>query len=478
MCNDHKIKSRRKFLKTIGCGSLGLTTMFSTITNLGLMNAAAAANLPPFLPTGDYKALVCISLDGGNDSFNMLVPRGDDEYADYAAARSNLALAQDSLLSINGTDSNGKIFGLHPSLVNTANHFNNNKVAFVGNVGTLLQPTTLADYNNGSNLPLGLFSHLDQSMAWQSSLPQERSSIGWGGRLADILHSQNTNQNISMNFSLDGLNVFQNGNNVSQYTISAFGNGAPVLSGTGNNDFFNTLRRETLDDLMDQSYADILKTAYAEKVTNAQAHSFEFNSALENAESFSTEFYNTNDFLVKRMGMVARTIAARSSLGMSRQVFYINFGGFDTHGDNAAEYSGLLSELDTALDLFYQAMDEMGLSDQVTTFTVSDFGRTLTSNGMGSDHAWGSNCMVMGGAVNGGQIYRDYPDLYLNDNPLNVGQGRLIPTTSCDEYFAELALWFGENAATPLSSTQLTDILPNLETFWSPSPGEKPIGFL
>lgn len=479
--HKHHKHSRRNFLGTMGCASLGVTTFFSTLTNLGLLNAAAANNMSAFntASMNGYKALVCIGLDGGNDSFNMLVPRGVSEYNEYATVRSNQALAQNSLLPITHSNNNGlnsgKTFGLHPNLTNVKNYFDNGNAAFVANVGSMIRPTTMSMYNNEVDLPLGLFSHLDQYTHWQTSIPQARVATGWGGKLADILYTNNTNQNISMNISLDGTNVFQTGNNVTEYAIQSFGNGSVSINGYNDNDLFNQIKRQTLDNLLDQTYQDILKTAYANSITNSQSSALQFGSAIANVPTFSTQFGNTT--LDNKMNMVAKTIAARNTLGMDRQIFYVNLGGFDNHDEVIVNHGNLMTELDNAIGSFMGTMQELGLINDVTVFTISEFGRTLTSNGNGTDHGWGGNSLVLGGAVNGQDIYGTYPDLFIG-NALDTGEGRLIPTLSCDEYFAELALWFGENGGSSLSNSQITDIFPNLPNFWSPTSGQKPIGFM
>jgi len=205
----------------MGCAALGATSILSSITNLGLLNAAASANLPSYpMPNNDYKALVCIMLSGGNDSFNMLVPKGNDEYAAYADSRTNMALQQSELLTINPLNPDGKVYGLHPSLTNCRDMFEGGNLAFIANIGSLMAPTTVGDYSAAYNLPLGLFSHLDQRQQWQTSIPDSRNALGWGGRLADILHTNNSNQDISMNVSLSGINYFQQGTNIREYSIS------------------------------------------------------------------------------------------------------------------------------------------------------------------------------------------------------------------------------------------------------------------
>lgn len=470
MSHKHKHYSRRSFLGQlgVGCAAVGATTLFSGITNMGLLNAAAAANAP-FQRTGTYKALVCILLNGGNDSYNMLIPRGAAEYAEYQGVRSNLAIPQANLLPINPLNPDGRSYGLHPNLPHIQSLFENGNAAFVANVGAISNPTTVADYFAATDLPLGLYSHSDQQKHWQTCVPQDRASIGWGGRLADILHTNNSNQNISMNISLEGQNIFQRGNNVNGYSINTGTTGSVQLSGSTNNGFYQSLKRQTLDNMLDATYQNLLSKAYSNTVNNAIGSSLEFSSAIAQAPPLATQF--GTDRLSQRLEMVAKTIAARTTLGADYQTFFVQLGGFDNHANNLVDHAANMTILDDAINSFYQALVEMGLTNDVTTFTMSDFGRKLAPNGDGTDHAWGGNSFVVGGAVNGQKIYGQFPSLYIG-NPLDVGNGRLIPTTSCDEYFAELALWFGA------SYSDLDQILPNINNFWTPAAGAGPLGIL
>lgn len=471
MSKHHK-HTRREFLGrvTMGCASIGVTSLLSGITNLGLMNAAAAANRPLFRPKNNYKALVCVMLQGGNDSFNMLVPKGSAEYNEYATIRGGLALAQNDLLPINPTNISGMEFGLHPSLPNVQSLFENGNAAFISNVGALVEPTSVSGYlNDTANLPIGLYSHIDQRKHWHTSVPQDINALGWGGKLADILYTNNSNQDISMNISLDGVNVFQRGNEVSEYAISHKSTGSVLINNANSNSFYQTLKRNTLDNLMDQSYNSILETAYSNTVKSASGSSFAFSTAISNGTPIDETAFNEDDISQKLL-MVAKTIAAKDNLMVSNQTFFIEFQGFDTHDDLIVDQSDLLTQLDNAIGAFNGAMVELGLENDVVGFTMSDFGRKLSSNGDGTDHGWGGNALVWGNAVDGQKIYGQYPDLYL-DNPLDIGGGRLIPTTSCDEYFAELALWFGA------SSSDLNQIFPNINNFWTPAPNG-PLGFM
>lgn len=437
---------------------------------MGLISAAAAANRPLFSPQSNYRALVCILLGGGNDSFNMLIPRGQSEYDEYATRRTHLAIPQSDILPITPNTPQGKDLGLHPNLTDLKQIFDQGDLAFLTNIGSLVEPTTKQQYNSQLvDLPLGLFSHSDQQQHWQTSIPNSRSQLsGWQGRLADILYTGNQNQNISMNISMDEGNIIQKGKYVLPYVINSNQGGSILLNGANSNNVFEQLKRQTLDSLIDASYQNTLEMAYANSVKDAVGASFEFNSAIASGQVINTQF--GTDRLSTRLKMAAQTIAARNVLNMQHQTFFLSVGGFDTHGD-IQEHSDLMTTVNDALKSFYDAMAELGVNDQVTTFTISDFGRKLLSNGSGTDHAWGGNVFVMGGGVNGKEIYGSYPDLY-EGAAREFGGGRLIPTLSCDEYFAELAMWFGA------SSSDLDQIFPNINNFWTPTPMSGPIGFM
>lgn len=462
--------NRRKFLGTAGCAALGTTTFFSTLFNLGMANEAAARSVKAnhTAPPGDYKALVCILLAGGNDAFNMLIPAETASYAEYQLTRSNLAIPKNTLLGLNHKVSGQPSMAVHPSMPEVQQLYNSGRLAFVANVGTLIQPTTKVQYLNQSvRLPLGLFSHSDQIQQWQTSVPQNRSALGWGGRMADILQSMNTNQNISMSISLSGRNVFQSGNKTVEYNIRPIGNGSVGIDGYNGTTFFDQIKTQAVNSLMEEQYSDMFKKTYAGVVANAQKSHEQFSTAIQGT-SIKTVF--SENQLSPSLGMVAKTIAARKNLNVSRQTFFITVGGWDHH-DNVLKYQGRqLLDVSKALGEFNAALNELGVADQVTTFTISDFGRTLTSNGDGTDHAWGGNAMVMGGKVNGGQVFGKYPSLALGSNT-EVGNGVLLPTTSTDEYFAELAQWFG------VANTDLPSIFPNLSNFYSLG-NKPPIGFM
>lgn len=467
--------TRRKFIKQMACAALGSNTFLNTLNNLNLTNTLVAKNA---LFNNDYKALVCILFSGGMDSFNLLVPKGTSEYNEYQQVRSSLALSQSSLLDITPNTPDGQTYGLHPSMTKVKTLFDNGNLAFATNVGTLHEPTTLQSYNNQSvKLPLGLFSHADQIRQWQTSLPADRSTIGWGGRMADVLASMNEHANISMNISLSGTNIFQSGNITSSYAISHREDPSSDIHGSSGILAYNfpgiidQSRTSAIDNILAAEYQNLMRITYRDVLKKAQQDHNEFSAAIKNVNPFTTSFSSDPFNFSKNLRMVAKTIASRQVLNMNRQIFFINFGGWDHHDEVLNSQAVMLNTVDTGLHEFYSVLEEMGLSNEVTTFTISDFGRTLTSNGNGSDHGWGGNYMIMGGAVKGKDIYGTYPSLALGSN-LDVGRGRLIPTMSSDEYFAELALWFG------VEKSELSLILPNITNFYNISNNQAPVGFM
>ncbi|MCF7560917.1 DUF1501 domain-containing protein [Sabulilitoribacter multivorans] len=460
--------SRRKFLGQ-SCSALGYTTLFSSLINLKAIAATAMDNSPLVTAGGDYKALVCLMLAGGNDSFNMLIPKGNNEYNEYATTRSNLAIPQNDVLQINPNTTDGRTFGLHPSMPDVRQLFDNGNLAFLSNVGTLIEPSTKTDIKNGIvKTPLGLFSHSDQVQQWQTGRPHERTNIGWGGRIAELVQSMNSNQNISMNVSLKGTNLFQRGNEVIPYAIS--NQGSIGISGYNGQNRFNQLRTQALNTMLERDYQDIFKNTYKNTIKSSNDSSLEFQSAIDEVSDFSTIMPEYNN-LAAQLRMVAKTIASRDTLGFSRQTFFVQVGGWDHHDELLLSQASKLAVVNDALKYFNDVMTELSISDCVTLFSVSDFARTLTSNGNGTDHAWGGNAFMMGGAVNGKEIYGDYPTLALNSS-VDLQDGVIIPTTAADLYIAELALWFG------VPASELSTILPNLENFYDVNSGQPPIGFM
>ncbi len=453
---------RRTFLAH-GCG-LATVTAASSLLQLGLARSVAAQGAQ------DYRALVCILLAGGNDSFNMLVPTDNDQYGEYRSIRSDLALPRDTLLPLPGASANGRSYGLHPGMEGLQQLFAEGDAGLICNVGTLLEPFDAEAISSGAaRAPLGLFSHSDQIQQWQTAISDQRSAQGWGGRIADLMQGPNPANGISMNISLSGNNVFQSGASVAEYSVEAQGNGAIGLNGYNDGSEVGELRRQFIDGLLAARPDHILRREYRNRLAGSiDAQQF-FVAAMEGAPLLSTPF--TGDPLSAALRQIARVISIREQIGAPRQVFFVTAGGWDHHDDLLGNQALMLPTVSQALLSFRDALQELNVADQVTTFTTSDFGRTLTSNGKGSDHGWGGHHIVMGGAVNGGTFYGEYPEIYPG-NVLDVGRGIYAPTTAVEEYFAELALWFG------VTPGELDIVLPNVRRFYSPESLKSPLGIL
>ena len=479
------LDGRRRFLKNTGCAALGTTTLWNTMLNLKTMNAAANFN-SSLAVGGDYKALVCVLLGGGADSFNMLMPTSPGEYAKYAATRSNLALPNFDCNDPNNTDNilalgdcsdpnNLPTHGVNPMMGNMRNLYNEGKLAFVSNVGTLIEPVDKPNLWSGNlELPLGLFSHIDQVAHWQTAVPSDRVATGWGGKMADLLIDANVQDKISMNMSFSGSNIFQTGVNSVEYALDQR-TGSIGLQEFSGWESMEAIRSMAVNSIVDQTYQDVFKKTYANTLKTARDGHAEFQAAFQNAHDFETNFQGPADGyainLENAFEVIAKTVSVQSQMGMNRQIFFVELGGWDHHDGLGADFNYRLGMLDTALGKLQSALEEINMDDCVTTFSISEFARTLTSNGNGSDHAWGANMFVMGGAVNGGQIYGDYPSLDL-DNDLEIGGGVLIPTLSADEYFTEIAKWFG------VMNSDIPYLFPNIGKFYDVNNTENPIGFL
>lgn len=460
--------SRRKFLGEASCAAIGSMTLYNTLVNLGVINAISARPHITSNPA-DYKAMVCILLAGGADSYNILLPTETSEYNQYVTTRGSLALSNNSnppqLLPLNYTN-NGRTFAVHAGMPHVQTLFNNQQLSFVSNIGTLIEPVAnKTEYNSGSKrLPLGLYSHSDQIMQWQTSVPQSRSAVGVAGRLADILHDLNTIPQASMNISLAGKNRFQSGQETNEFSISnsttsdniGYTNFSSSLSNSG---YLNDKKNGTIDGLAMQQYSNVFHQTIG-SLTKSTSESLQlYKVALSNLVPLSTTFSASG--LSNDLKKIAELMKVRSFLGANRQTFFVTFGGWDHHDDVLNNQNAMLPIVNNALNEFNNALTELGLQNNVVTFTISDFARTLTSNGNGSDHAWGGNNIIMGGPINGGQIFGEYPSLNLTSNLNLSNRGLLLPTTSVDEFYAEIALWFGA------SPNDMDYILPNLCNFYS-----------
>jgi uncharacterized protein (DUF1501 family) len=448
--------SRREFLRTASRLSVaGVATPWAV--NLAVIGAAAAQTAPT-----DYKALVCVFMYGGNDHSNMVVPFDNASYTLYAQSRTNLTLAQTSLLPL-ATPTNpsmaGRQVSLRTELQPLKTIYDAGKAAVLANVGTLVVPTTMAQYRARSvPLPPSLFSHNDQQSVWQTyNGRREGARVGWGGRMGDLLATANQFQNFTC-VSASGTAVFLSGQASVQMQIGNSG-GLAITGVSGNTLYGSTAGPATARRLMTEDRANLFEKDYNTIVKRSTEAAQTLNTALAGfpttAAPFST-FPATG--LGNQMRNVARMIAARQALGARRQVFHVSIGGFDQHSGLINGHGGRMTELANAMSAFYQATVSLGIADSVTAFTASDFGRTLDSNGEGSDHGWGSHHFVVGGAVKGGELYGTWPETVLR-GPNDVGRGNLLPTTSVNQYAATLANWFG------IADTQMADVLPNAANF-------------
>ena len=439
---------RRNFLKASGAAAA-----FAACPG-----AAFSQGIGTSAPFDDYKALVCVFLFGGNDSFNMVVPRSNAEYNVYAASRQNLAIAQADLLPINPLTSDGSQYGIHPSMAGLQSLFESNRVAIVSNVGPLMQPTTKDQFFQQSVLlPPQLFSHNDQQDQWHSLKGNTQSSTGWAGRIADLIRTNVAGQQMATNASLSGNNLFQSAHETIAYVM---GPGGPIpfeaFSNSGDPNDILYQQRLAFERIINASYSSIYERGFAEIQRRAVAAADQVGAAIANAPVLNTVFPASQ--LGQQLQTVARLIAVRDQLLMQRQVFFVAAGGFDSHDNQNQDQPGLLGGISAAMTAFYDATAELGVADAVTSFTQSDFARTLTSNGDGTDHAWGGMQLVVGDAVRGRDLYGIYPALAI-DGPDDVGGGRMIPTTAADQYAATLARWFG------IPDAELDIVAPHIDNF-------------
>jgi len=454
---------RRDFMQRALCAtaSSALFTQFAGKLSL----AHAAATTDHRLLGSDYRALVCVYMYGGNDAFNMLVPTSATQYAQYQTARGALALPLGDLLSLDPTviPSDGSNCGLNPAMPLLRGLFNmpQSPLAIGANIGPLLYPTSKADYQSGAvPVPAQLFSHSDQSVVWQRPNADAITRRGWGGRLADIFHTSNANPTLSMNISVDGENVFQAGDVVVPYFVGE--SGAQGVNYV--NPQWDVSRRAAFLALRDAAQGNALQRQYASVMRRSMNNEAMITDALNGSSALATTFPDTS--LGRKLAMVARLINVRSPLQMQRQIFYVGIGGFDTHDNQLADQGTQLAQLDAALAAFYAATIEMNLADKVTSFTASEFGRTTSINGDGTDHGWGSHHLVLGGAVNGRRIYGTLPQLTVG-GPDDAGYGQIIPTTSVDQYAATIAKWYG------VAPGDMSTVFPNIGRF---EPGD--LGFM
>lgn len=507
--------SRRNLLKAGTCGMMTSSTLLSTLVNLKLTGSALAAAAIP--NDGTYKALVCLFFNGGIDGFQLLTPFGttanDPDYLAYKASRTNMAMNRQGLDPVDATYGNllpivdsasGKTFGVHPRMPYLRALYQQGKATFVTNVGTLVQP--IADkvelQRSDIEKPIGLFSHSDFQRHWHTALPTSRfESQGWGGRMADLLTDpvNDNTVNIYSAISTSGNMLWQRGTRIRPYAISGqfspdYVGGAEriygfALPGTERYQWLARFEQSISDvqnDFVNQTYGDLLEKTIAGERNTIRLAAENFQTAVEAVTLPSGPNivpFNVNGYgLGGQLASVARTIKARNALNQKRQIFIIEIHGWDNHASLLPDLNSQLPDIDQGLKAFHDFLQAEGLLNQVTTFSISDFGRTISSNGSGTDHAWGNNLFVMGGAVNTGggaagtnRIWGTYPEIRLgNQSPLDTSdRGTYIPTLSSDAYHAELCRWIGVP-----NDDLLRTILPNIRNFYSQGAVNLPVGFL
>ena len=464
-------RSRRQFLRTASMASMAGISASPFILGLNSMAAMAQSS-----SSSGYRALVCIFLQGGNDGHGTVIATDPGSYSAFTTARSGapgLAYPMNELLPITlKTPQSGRTFALNPALGGVQNLFNAGRAAIVANTGTLIAPASKTQVNaNSVPLPSSLFSHFDQSAAWQAIASNGGSAehVGWGGAVADAIESMNMNSNSMFTcISTAGIALFLAGQSSFQLNVTSAG---PIpIYGLANPPFGLPAASNPLSSILTAEESNLFAKEYGVVVN----HSIEAQAMLASAMlpagpggipnppqylDPQTKMLTDNQLAIS-LQTVARIISGNASLGVTRQIFYVQLGSFDTHNNQAIQHAQLLTQLGQGLEYFDGLMVANGLGNQVTTFTASDFGRTLTCNSNGTDHGWGSHHFVVGGAVQGQDMYGQYPVVGVNQAN-DVGAGRLIPTTSVDQYAGTLARWFG------LSDGQVRQVLPNFGNFGS-----------
>jgi uncharacterized protein (DUF1501 family) len=423
---------RRTFLRA-GAGA-GALAELAALAGLAGHSAGAHAQA-----ADEYRALVCVFLGGGNDGNNLLVPTDAGSYATYARGRGGLALPSAQLLPITPSNAAGRPFGLHPAIADIQRLFAEGKAALVANVGTLLAPTTKAQWRaNSVPLPDNLFSHSDQQAQWQSAMSEGGGRTGWAGRIGDALQSLNTNRGATC-ISLSGNTLWEVGASTTAYKVSPGG-----TSGFGFYDpSKNTGLSAAVKSMLAVKREHVLQQAWLSTIERSIETQRVLSGAL--ASSNVTVTFPGGD-LGNQLKMAARLIAARGTLGMRRQTFFCQIGGFDLHGDEALpKQQQLLGEVSRGLAAFHAAMVQIGVADKVTAFTASDFGRNLPSNGQGSDHGWGNHHLVVGGAVRGGALYGKFPDLAI-EVPSTISPQLMSMSSSCARHSAVLVASLSDGA--------------------------------
>jgi len=421
--------------------------------------------LPAMAQSGpDYRALVCVFLFGGNDSNNSVIPMDDATYQAYQTLRAGLALTG-SDLTPTVTSVSGSPYAFHAKLAEVSSLFASKELAVVANVGSLVQPLTRDQYQQAqAPIPLNLFSHSDQQLQWQTSVAQGNGSTGWAGRAADYIASQNINSSAFPTFvSMNGNSLLGTGADTQPVAVTP---GQSLTLKGFTSSAASQARLNALNSLLTLDSGMSLVQAANDTMANSISDAKALGDALAKATTLKTQFPKTN--IGAQLEQVAQIIQVQADLGMRRQIFFCSLGGFDTHTNELDTHNTLYPQLSPALAAFYEATQELGMAQNVTTFTESDFSRTFQpTSGGGSDHAWGSHHFVLGGAVQGGQVFGQFPTFQLGGpNDADV-RGRWIPTTSIDQYGATLCSWFG------IPDTALASVFPNFPNF-----GSAKLGFL
>jgi uncharacterized protein (DUF1501 family) len=462
-------RSRRQFLKTASFASMAGFAASPFLLELNSVAALAQSSRP-----NDYRALVCVFLQGGNDGHGTVIATDPASFNAFTQARSGapgLAYNQSSLLPIiPKTSQNGRTFALNPYLGGVQSLFNAGRAAVVANVGTLIAPATKTQIQAKSvPLPASLYSHFDQTAAWQAIASNGGSAehVGWGGAAADLIESMNLTSTFTC-ISTSGVALFLSGQSSFQLNVTSAGPipigglAQPLFGQAAATNALRSILTAEESNLFAKDYETVITRATEAQAVLADAMLPAGPTGIADPPQFldpATNKLATNNLAVS-LQTVARIIAGRSGLGVSRQIFYVQLGSFDTHDNQAPQHATLLTQLGSALEYFDSLMMNAGLSDQVTVFTSSDFGRTLTANSDGTDHGWGSHHIITGGAVAGQDMYGFYPVIGVNQSN-DMGAGRLIPTTAVEQYAGTLARWFG------LSDGQVRQALPNFGNFGS-----------
>lgn len=452
-------KQRRRLLK-----SLAALPMASGVSMMAGSGPVAAMNCT------SPRSLVCVFLAGGADSFNMFVP-GGAAYGEYRNARRELAVPESGLISV--SDANQGSFGFNALMPAFARLYDEQRLAVVSNTGTLIRPTEKSDYLGSVQLPQALFAHNTQQKLWQTGagIVSGSTSFGWGGAISENAANCNGGINISPAFSIGGSTNWLASANTNYISLNPDVAVERMFGYNNISDWIPPRRLSGIGRTLDQLIAlgensgnPLLMRGIANAVGRASnATTSLFTTLREN--QLPQMRYDSGNRLAAQLHLVARLIASREQLGMQQQVFFVLGGGWDTHSDQQERISPLMNGLNAAVDAFQTTLDSLNLAESTTTFTASDFGRTLTSNGNGTDHGWGGHSFVFGGAVDGGRVVGDTPSYAVNDNPDDAGEddgsfaGRIIPRLSVNQYAATLSRWMG------VSDEALARALPDLANF-------------